>query len=175
MIRGNASAKESAEHVFFAGRSNRRGTRWHGPCGLKRSEPRKFVGSGCHLGTQPVENGERSFLRAGGEIAGGADAGGATLFARTRGDEFARFLHQELVRSKERFRKANAPRVGVVQVQVRFEEFLGVAGDCILHSGRSDIFYRAIGGIGASSRRTFANRSSKVAAVAHEQKSGDGF
>src|SRR5213078_1614914 len=87
---------EQAEHVLFARRSNRGGPRRQGPRGLQRSEPCEFVGSGSHLGTQPVENGEGGFLRARSEIARGADAGWTALFARACGDQFARFLTRSM-------------------------------------------------------------------------------
>src|SRR5437660_4617853 len=139
MIRSDARAEEPAERIFFAGRSNRGGPCGHGPARPQRSEPCEFVGSGSHLRTQPVENGERSFFRARCQIAGGADAGWTALLAGTRGDQFARLLHQERVRSKQRLGKAYAAGISVVQVQVWFEEFPGVEGDCVFQTGRSEI------------------------------------
>src|SRR6266446_5927112 len=100
MIRGNAGTEDAAKGVFFAGRSNGGGARGHRPGGLQRGEHGEFVGSGGHLGAQPVKDGEGGFFCAGGEIAGWADAGGAALFARASGDEFAGFLHEQSVRSK---------------------------------------------------------------------------
>src|SRR5258706_14453503 len=118
MIRGNASAEEPAEHVSFTRRSNRRRPRRQRPRGLQRSKSCELVSGGGHLRTQPVEDGQCSFLCALGKIASRADAGGTTLLARACGDEFAGFLHHELVRSKERFRKADAAGIRVVQVKI---------------------------------------------------------
>ena len=84
------------------------------------------------LGTQPVENGEGGFFRARGEIAGGADAGGAALLAGARGDEFAGFLYEKSVRSKERLGETDTGGVGVEEIEIWFEEFLGIAGDGVL-------------------------------------------
>ena len=90
------------------------------------------------LGTQPVEDSEGGLFRAGGEIAGGADAGGAALLAGARGDEFAGFLYEKSVRSKEGFGEADSAGVGVEEIKIWFEEFLGIAGDGVLQpSGRA--------------------------------------
>src|SRR5207253_9948640 len=64
------------------------------------------------LGTQPVEDGEGGFFGARGEIAGGADAGGAALLAGARGDKFAGFFYEQSVRSKEGFVAADSAAVG---------------------------------------------------------------
>src|SRR5258708_22429834 len=104
---------------------------------------REFICRGRHLGTQPVEDSEGGFFCARGEIASRANAGGATLFAGARGDKFASFLHEEGVRSKEGFGKADAARVGVEEVQVWLEEFLGVGREGILHPRRNEIFNHA--------------------------------
>src|SRR5213594_1949848 len=125
MIRGNASAEEAAESVIFARRSNGGGSRRHWPGRLQRGEPGEFVSGGRHLGAQPVENGEGGFFRARSEIARGAHAGGAALFAGARSNKVACFLHEEIVRSKEWFRKADAAGISIVQVQVGFKEFFG--------------------------------------------------
>src|SRR5260370_10133658 len=128
MIRGNGRAEELAERVCFGGRSNGGGSRGDWPGGLQRGETEKFIGRCSHLGTQPVEDGEGGFFSARGEIAGGADAGRTALFAPTGGNEFAGFLHEESGRSKERFRKADAARVGVEEIKIGFEEFFGGGG-----------------------------------------------
>src|SRR5229473_8384272 len=187
MISGNASAEEPAERVCLVGRSNGGGARGDWARGLQRGESREFVGGGRHLGTQPVQDGEGGFFCARGEIAGGADAGRAALFAGTGGDEFARFLHEESVRSKERFRKADAARVGVEEIKIWFEEFFGVGGDCVFPAGRSEIFNRAGkgrsmlrpynggSGFGIGSGRALADGGAEVAAVAHEEEGGYGF
>src|SRR5690242_18290100 len=93
MIRSDACSEEPAERIFLAGCSNPGGPRRHGPRWPQCSEPCEFIGSGSHLSTQPVEDGQCSFFCAWSEIARRADAGGTTLFAGARGDEFARFLH----------------------------------------------------------------------------------
>src|ERR1700687_5624973 len=180
MIPGNAGAEEPAERVCFVGHSNGGGARGDWPRGLLRGEPRKFIGSCSHLSTQPVENGEGGFFCARGEIAGGADAGRAALFASTGGNEFAGFLYEETVRSKEGFGKAYAAGVGIEEVQVWFEEFFGAGGDNVFHAGRSEIFNRAGkgrsmlrpynggSGFGIGGRRALADGGAEVAAVAHE-------
>src|ERR1700687_5946043 len=116
MIPGNAGAGEPPERVCFVGHSNGGGARGDWARGLQRGEPRKFIGSRSHLGTQPVEDGEGGFFGARGEIAGGAYAGRAALFALTSGDEFAGFLREENVRSKEGFGEADAARVGIEEI-----------------------------------------------------------
>src|SRR5712692_2521377 len=93
---------------------------------------------------QPAKDLQRRLLRARREIAGGADAGRAPGFARACGDEFARFLHEKRMRSKEWFGKADAARVGVEEIEVWFEEFLGVGGDCVCDAVRSEIVNRAV-------------------------------
>src|SRR5204862_7595875 len=111
--------------------------------GLQLGEACRLVCSAGHLGTQPVEEGEGGFLCARGEIAGGAHAGGAALFALTGGNEFVGFLHEETVRSKEGFGEADAAGVGIEEIKIWFEEFLGVGGDSVFHAGRSESFNRA--------------------------------
>src|SRR5712664_4936883 len=143
MIPGHAGAEEPAERVCFVGRSNGGGSRGDRPRGLQRGESGEFVGNGGHLCTQPVENRKGGFFCARGEIAGGADAGGATLFAGARGNELAGFLHEESVRSKEGFGEADSTGVGVEEIEIWFEEFFGVGGDCVSQAGRSEIFNRA--------------------------------
>src|SRR5882762_5334407 len=187
MIPGNAGAEEPAERIRFVGRSNGGGARGDWPCGLQRGEPRKFIGSRSHLGTQPVEDGEGGFFRARRAITGGAYAGRAALFALTGGDEFAGFLHEESVRSKEGFGKAYAAWVGVEEVQVWFEEFFGAGGDNVFHAGRSESFNRARkgrsmlrpynggSGFGIGSGWSLADGGAEVAAIAHEEQGGDGF
>src|SRR6266849_4052822 len=92
---------------------------------------------------QPAKDLQRRLLRARHEIAGGADARGAALFAGACGDEFARFLHEEGVRSKERLGEADAAGVGVEEIEVWFEEFFGVSGDCVFEAIRDEIINRA--------------------------------
>src|SRR6266567_4036884 len=146
MIRGDARAEEPAERIFFAGRSNRRRPRRHWPCGLQRGESRELIGSGGHLGTQPVENSEGGIFCARGKIACGTHAGRAALFAGTRGDEFVGFLHQESVRSKEGCGKADAAGISVVQVQVWLEEFFGVGGKGVLQASWREVYFERMRG-----------------------------
>jgi len=80
------------------------------------------------------------------------------------------------VRSKEGFGKADAARVGVEEVQVWLEEFLGVGREGILHPRRRELVDRPSSeGSGVGSGRALADGGAEVAAVAHKQKNGDGF
>src|SRR6266849_1281139 len=93
---------------------------------------------------QPAKDLQRRLLGARREVASGADARGAALFAGARSDELARSLYEKSVGSKEWFGKADAARVGVEEIEVWFEEFLGVGGDCVCDAGRSEIVNRAV-------------------------------
>src|SRR5437588_4103518 len=75
------------------------------------------------LCTQPAENGQRRFFGARREIASGTNARRAALFAVAGGNQFARFLQEQVVRAKQRFRETDAARIGVVEVQIWLEEF----------------------------------------------------
>ncbi len=115
------------------------------------------------------------------------------MFAGARGDQFARFLHQDGVRSKQRLGKADATGISVVQVQVWFEEFAGIRGNGVLQASWGETcFERARPRMRRSefisltqddivrtwrtgSGRALADSRAEVAAVAHKQKGGDGF
>ena len=91
------------------------------------------------------------------------------------------------MRSKQRFGKADAAGISVVQVQVWFEKFPDVGRGCVFQGGRIEILRCALQGrstlrrlnvrrtFGIGSGRTFADGCSKVAAVAHQEKRGHRF
>src|SRR5438876_5852692 len=91
------------------------------------------------------------------------------------------------MRSKQRFGKADAAGISVVQVQVWFEKFPDVGRGCVFQGGRIEILRCALQGrstlrrfnvrrtFAIGSGKTFADGCSKVAAVAHQEKRGHRF
>src|SRR5438046_10586565 len=91
------------------------------------------------------------------------------------------------MRSKQRFGKADAAGISVVQVQVWFEKFPDVGRGCVFQGGRIEILRCALQGrstlrglnvrrtFGIGSGRTVADGCSKVAAVAQPEKRGHRF
>src|SRR4029077_4665081 len=82
----------------------------------------------CHrtppLRTQPIKDGQRRFLCARRQISRWTDARRTPLLAPARCDQLAGLLHQQFMRAEKRFRKADAARVGVEEIQVGLEELL---------------------------------------------------
>jgi hypothetical protein len=120
-----------------------------------------------------IHDGEGGFFGAGDEVASGTHTGRATGFARAGANEFARFVDEQIVSTEERLGEADSPGIGVVKVQVGFEEFF-LTGDpgiraTRFHFGQVESF--------ALTRRwwPFADGGAKIAAVAHQQQRGDGF
>jgi hypothetical protein len=62
---------------------------------------------------QPAKDLQRRFLRACREVARGAHAGWTSLLTGASGNEFAGFLHEETVRSKEGFGETDAAGIRV--------------------------------------------------------------
>ena len=69
--------------------------------------------------------------------------GWAAVVAGARGDELARLAHENVVGAEERLGKTDAAGIGVVQVEIGFEEFICVGGNGVFHSGRCEIINRA--------------------------------
>src|SRR5438477_6332285 len=90
------------------------------------------------------------------------------------------------MRSKQRFGKADAAGISVVQVQVWFEKFPDL-GSCVFQAERIEILRCALQGrsalrrsnvrraFGIGSGRALTNGGAKVAAVAHQEKRGHRF
>src|SRR2546430_16227304 len=86
------------------------------------------------------------------------------------------------MRSKQRFGKADAAGISVVQVQVWFEKFPDGGRGCVFQAGRIEILRCALQGrsalrrsnvrraFGIGSGRALTNGGAKVAAVAHQEK-----
>lgn len=64
------------------------------PHWFERCHSRKLVRSLSHLCTQPVEYGQRCFLRTRRQIPRGTHAGRAALLTLACGNKLARLLHQ---------------------------------------------------------------------------------
>src|SRR5438105_14808751 len=91
------------------------------------------------------------------------------------------------MRSKQRFGKADAAGISVVQVQVWFEKFPDVGRGCVFQGGRIEILRCALErrsalrrsnvrrAFGIGSGRALTNGGAKVAAVAHQEKRGHRF
>src|SRR5579864_5497179 len=85
-------------------------------------QPCKFVRRCSHLCTQPVEDGKSSFFGARCKIARGANTRRTSLLAFTGVDKLSSFLHQQIMREKKRFGKADAAGIHVVKIQIWLEK-----------------------------------------------------
>src|SRR5882672_9656882 len=116
------------------------------------------------LRTQPIEYGQSRFFRARSQVPGGADTRRAPLLALAGSNEFARFVHKQLVGAEKWLRESNAARISVEEIQIRLKEFFSIWA--------SNFFYARRGKIVGPHRIwwTFANRGAQVAAIAHQQQ-----
>src|SRR5579863_9818107 len=75
-----------------------------------------------------LQNRKRRFLRPFAFLAGRANARWAATLARARSNQFLRAPQQQVVNSVERLAEADAARIGIVEIQIRFEEFFHFCG-----------------------------------------------
>ena len=102
-------------------------------------------------------------------LANRTDARGTPLFAWTRRDQFVRALEKKTRSTIERLAEADAAGIGVVKIKIRLEEFLRFGA---IDSRLGDLLPF---GIDSGIWRALANGGAKIAPVAHEEQSGDGF
>src|SRR6266436_8563450 len=90
--------------------------------------------------TQPIEDGQRRFLCTRRQVSRGTDARWAPLLASACRDELAPHLHKHSMRAEKPLREADAARVRVEEIQVRFEELLRVRADHFFHARSGKVF-----------------------------------